>query len=456
MWEEWDTKPGTAPQINIELYNHPSGPTYQFFWNDSCGGNDINLQYSTTTDASGFARVPVREPRWTVTGADAANYQGGQFTYLSLLCGTPPQPGTTFTATLKTKKLVGGNYVQVAQTSVPIYVPFRRPDLIITDIITSTVGMGGNQLRVGVVISNTEDVDAIGSFDVDIYVNPSHEPVLKGLPGLGTAGNGDSSPKQWKIDGLPQRSSTTVWYVLTLPTTGRFSIWAQVDTSDLIDERNNENNIFGPKKFEYPCSTHSDSFDGPNTPYRTAYDSKWQFATLGTASGSGSAYVLTGKTLIIEGTGSAPFATNDGRYYFLHQGPQTDDFDMRVQVLQVPNKAYAKSALMVRESVDSIGRYVAFGISKNSSNTGYVYMFWEKLGSGQAVARDACTSPVPSEYFTGSNPSGVWLRVVKQGNQITYYLSTDGENWLTEPTCMQITITGGFSAYYPGIAMLPY
>lgn len=459
LWEEWDTTPGTAPKINIELYNHPSGPTYQFFWNDSCGGNDINLGHSTTTSASGYAVEPVRAPRWTVSGADAANYQDGQFTYLSLRCGAPPAPGTTFTATLKTKTLVGASYVEVASIKVPIYVPYRRPDLIITDIITSTTGVGGNQLRVGVVLSNTEAVDAFGTFDIDIYVNPPHEPVLKGLPGLGTAGSGDTPPKRWQTDGLPQLSSTTIWYVLTLPPTGKFSIWAQVDTSDLIDERDNENNIFGPEEFEYPCSDNNDTFDGPPTPIRGTLDSeKWQpLAALGTyCTGSGSAFMMAGESLVIEGSGCSVFNTNDGHYFFLHQGPQTDDFDMRIQVLGVPNRAGAKSGLMVRESLDSVARYVAFGVGKTADNTGYWYQFWERLGSGTATERTACRATIPSDRFAGDNPPGVWLRIVKEGNKITQYTSMDGEDWITDATCMQVIIDGGFSAYYPGIAMLPY
>jgi len=63
-------------------------------------------------------------------------------------------------------------------------------------------------VTVGVVVLNQGTGIVTGTFDVDIYVDPSRTPILPGQPGVGTIGG--SAPKQWRVDDMPPGTQITL------------------------------------------------------------------------------------------------------------------------------------------------------------------------------------------------------------------------------------------------------
>ncbi len=442
--DEWDTPAGVYPQITIELHNHPnaSGP-YQLFWS-VCGSPDVSLNYvpALTTNSNGYRSVPAR----------SASEVGTSFAYLGSC--EPVTPGTTYTATLKSKTPGG---VQMASIAVPIYIPYQRPDLIIQGLnfSPSQAMTQGGAFLMGVQVKNVGQAPITGTFDVDVYFNPTHQPILPGLPGIGTSGG--SAPKQWwtipNASPLMPGSSIMVTFTAQLPSNGDHSIWAQVDTSDLIDESNDNNNIYGPLNFSFPCGQASDNFSGNL--------SKWvlPITVIGTGSCSGcyGNATIDQQTLVINGTGANIWQLNEGRFYFLNQGPYPGNFDMRVQILQRPNRADAKTGLMVRETTTAGARYVAIAVDY-VGGTQMSFRSFARLTTSQTSPSPSCTSSIASQLFDGnlSNGEGVWVRIVRNGNMFTTYTSVDGSSWGTL-SCSEVIFTSAFSdPALPGIFMAPY
>ncbi|MFN2132688.1 MAG: TadE/TadG family type IV pilus assembly protein, partial [Anaerolineae bacterium] len=198
------------PGGEVVVYNHLPETTYSVSW--------------TRSYCPGETPVPVGLDLTTSTSGWAANAMPSGFDYLTDCGGVPLEMDRTYTCTLSTS---------AASVAVPVYVPRRRPDLVVSQVILPEDMVGGGTFVIGIEIENTQDVAVSGTFDVDIYIDPNHTPVLAGQPGLGTTGG--SSPKQWMADMAPN-STQILNYVIQLPPYGSHELWAQVDTSDYIDE----------------------------------------------------------------------------------------------------------------------------------------------------------------------------------------------------------------------------
>lgn len=413
------------PNADVVIYNHPVPGPYTVYWRDNCG-TESSLGFDLTT-----------------VGGTASHRMPAGFAYLSPCGGVPLQEGQVYTCTMRTNQ---------ASVQVPVYVPLRRPDLVVRRLIAPPSLMGGGTFTIGVEIENTQSVMVSGTFDVDIYIDPSHSPVLKGQPGQGTAGG--SSPKQWQVD-LAPNTTRILNYVVVLPPIGNYTLWAQVDTSDRIDEENDENNISGPVDLRVPCSTMCDTFD------IGGLAGKWILSPIGTAAGVGQARVQN-QEVSVTGTGSSIGVATDGKFYLLHQGLYSGSFQMTVKVTDYPRGVSgAKAGLMVYESITPRGgniygyRYAAIEVRYSSSGP-----FVEVLQRGvrDAVPTNPCTNvAIPSTLLDGNdgNGEGVWLRIVREGDTLTRSYSLDGETWNTL-ACMQITITGFPNPAVPGIFMAPY
>ena len=407
------------PGQEFLIFNHlPDPGPYQVYWTDNCG-NKQSLGIALRT-----------------SGGNASSHLPTGFNFLSDACG-PIAGGQTYNCVLST---------DLASVIVPVYVPPKRPDLVVKEIRVPPEADQGGTFVLGILIENQGQGTVTNTFDVDIYIDPGYTP-MKGMPGLGTAG-GDS-PKQWWTAPITPGGTQLLNYVVHIPPKGDHTIWAQVDTSDFVDEEDDENNISGPVALHYPCSDQCDDFSDSLA--------KWQsLVTIGTdCSGSGGAQV-DNETLMIYGTGCSIFNSHEGRFYFLHQGEYNGDFDMRVRVLERPNRTWAKAGLMVRESPNTLSRFVAIAVSFDGSTP--VYQSVDRLVSGTGNPVSRCEIPIPASRFDGdpSNGEGVWLRIVREGNTFTKYTSLDGNSWSTD-TCMTVTFDQGFAdPSYPGIFMAPY
>jgi hypothetical protein len=397
------------------VYNHPDPGPYPVSWTDNCG----------TTTSLGFDL--------TTTGGTAAHAMPSEFDYLVECGGVPLEMDQTYTCTLFTSQ---------ASVLVPVYVPRRRPDLVVRQVILPEDMVGGGTFVIGIEIENTQDVAVSGTFDVDIYIDPSHTPVLAGQPGLGTTGG--SSPKQWMADMAPN-STQILNYVIQLPPYGSHELWAQVDTSDTIDEVDDDNNISGPIALSIPCSAMCDDFDV------TSLDGKWTLSDIGTAAGTGQAHIEDTE-LFIYGEGSSIRSSTDGKFQLLHQGDVSGDFEMTVRVTDYPSGGDgARAGLMVRESTAVGERFVAIAI-RDYNGVPQIHDFVR--ASDGAVPDYSCGFRyinLSTTYF-GAGGSGVWLRIVREGDTFTRSYSADGEEWVTQD-CMQTTLAGFADPAVPGILL---
>jgi hypothetical protein len=420
--ETW-TEAGLV-QGRIEIHNHFPEGTYDLFWRDNCGQRTHLGLTMTTTGGSDITDMP-----------PPSSVRRG-FRYLC----RPLVPGRTYRGTLSTS---------LASTAVSIYVPVRPTDLTIDRIVVPEGISAGQAITVGVVISSAGRGVVSDTFDIDLYVNPSHTPILKGQPGQTTAGG--SSPKQWYTERLPPGSSAELSYVILPPTAGDYELWAQVDTSDQVSELDEENNIFGPIEFSLLCSEQCDDFD------RGALDSKWSLSPIGTRGGSASHAVTGAGALQLTGTGHDVQRADDGRSFMLQQGRHSGDWEMTVQVLDYPRSPQgAKAGLMVRESLSAGERYAAISVARYNGGPALQVLIRDR---DQAQPTSPCrTTPIPGYLFDrdAGNGEGVYLRIAREGQTFTLASSLDGTSWHTE-SCMQHQFTGQNVAdsVLPGIWFAP-
>lgn len=421
--EAW-TEAGLV-QGRVEIHNHFPDGTYEIFWQDNCGKKTSLGFTMTTTGGTDMADMP------------PASRVGRGFRYLC----PPVVPGRTYQAFLSSV---------LTQTEVSLYVPVRLPDLTIDQIVLPENIVAGQAITVGVVISSAGPGVVSDTFDIDLYVNPRHTPVLPGQPGQTTAEG--SSPKQWYGQRLPAGASDELSYVVLPPKAGDYELWAQVDTSDRVFELNEENNIYGPFEFTLFCSDQCDDFDPGSL------DPKWTLAAIGAGGGQASHTVTEKGILQIGGTGQDVQSADDGKSFMLHQGTHPGDWEMTVQVLDYPRGPQgAKAGLMARESASTGARYAAIAIADHNNRPALQVMVRDR---DQAEPTSPCgTMPLPGYLFDGfdSNGEGVYLRIAREGQTLTVGTSLDGASWQTE-SCMVHTFSdsGLADALLPGIWFAPY
>jgi hypothetical protein len=418
VWPEY-----VIPSGRVELYNHLPDGVYDISWTDNCGNTtDLDVPVNTS-----FGNATVDMP--------APDSVAPDFQYLC----AGSQEGQVYTATLSTS---------LASLDVAVLRPERMPDLAIERIVVPDPIVTGEAITVGVVISNAGLGVVSDTFDVDVYVNPSREPVLKGQPGQGTAGG--SSPKQWVSGVISPGMKTTLSYVVVLPSSGKISLWAQVDTSDSVLELDEENNISGPLEFNLPCSDQCDDFN------QGGLAGKWRRSAIGARTGTGSAGV-SGGVLRMEGTGANVLSADDGGSWLLHQGGSSGNYVMTVKVLDYPRGGgEGKAGLMVRESGDTGARYVAIAVADGGG--GPVLQTIVRTREGALPASSCGNLAIPGYLFDGNkaNGEGVYLRIERQDQALILYSSIDGNRWQTDG-CQRHEFSGTALGNYsvPGIWLAP-
>lgn len=149
-----------------------------------------------------------------------------------------------------------------------------------------------------------------------------------------------------------------------------------------------------------------------------ALPAPWQTADLGTVGISGSA-ASSNNLYTLQGAGNISGSADNFRFlYQLLSG----DGEIRAQILSAQNLGPGDlTAVMIRESLTSGSRYAAMGLSP---------------GTGLRWQRRANTSGGTSSSKAGSGtPPNVWVRVVRTGNTVYGYKSTDGVTWTLVNSC---------------------
>ena len=144
----------------------------------------------------------------------------------------------------------------------------------------------------------------------------------------------------------------------------------------------------------------------------TGLPAPWQTTDLGTVGAVGSASASTG---IFSVTGAGNISGRTDNFRFVHQS-LTGDGEIKVRLNTVGDTGNSgRVGVMVRESLTSGSRYAFMGISPDGR------FRWQRRSS-----TSGSTSSTASTYGTVPN---VWLRLVRTGNTLYGYRSTDGVTW---------------------------
>ena len=118
-------------------------------------------------------------------------------------------------------------------------------------------------------------------------------------------------------------------------------------------------------------------------------------------------------TWTIDGGGTDVYGTSD-KFRFAHQA-STGDVDIRVRVRTLEDtNTWTKAGVMIRESLSADARNAFMLVSPEQGRA-----FQARVTAGGTTTRT----------LAGAGRAPVWLRLVRQGNLFTGYLSTDGASW---------------------------
>jgi hypothetical protein len=415
--EEISPWPWTAlPDARAQLRQHNPGD-YTLYWTDNCG----------VRTSLGLPAVNV-----PALGATPVVELPDGFSYLSDGCGGIRED-ETYACEISSCPPSG----TCASSNVDVYVPITRPDLVVRRFLHEGVPIteasnvpSGQPIIIEVEIRNDGDRVVTGTFDVDIYVDPPDpSQVLKQLPGMGTSDG--SSPKQWHAGPLAPGDTARLSYVITFYTGDEHILMAQVDTSDMIEEGDEENNISAPVSVIAECSDRCDDFNN-----EARSPAEWQLSLI-EGSGAGTTTMLDA-SLQIEGTAM----------YLYHQGWWDGGFRMTVKVNDYPRLVDdSRAGLMAIESLDPAARYVAVAVVSVGGSPHLGVYARETTG---AVPTTLCGGPSAIPSFG----EGIWVRLVRDGDLFTVHVSTDGDSF-SSVDCAETTLPGFADPAVPGILMAP-
>jgi hypothetical protein len=395
-----DHHPAPADTIGVDLMDHPSsGNSHSLWWcPDGVTSTTVieQLAYPVDVNAATWdtdATVPVDVPLGVAGFYRIESHTGDGG---SNPCGN------------------GGTLIAY---SAPLQIAEVPPDLIIADLRILNAPdeiLSGYPLTVEVEVENLAPVAVVDTpFDVDLYLNLEEAPYAHQL--------GDV--KQWLTDLGPFE---TTLLTITLQNTqfGNNNLWAQVDTTDYIDEGvtgGEDNNIFGPVDFDVDCGIPdpdmSDTFDG-------GLGGQWYTQGVGGANGSHSS---SGGQLEVTSNGSTIWGGSNS-FYYIYQ-PIEGDFDARLRVIQQPSTSnWAKFGLHVRQFADDPGSPYLQNVATNDRNpagTQAGYRDYDGGGGNRAGGDQSTDLPV-------------WMRLVRRDNSYEYYYTTVDDpqpsDWILQGT----------------------
>ena len=165
---------------------------------------------------------------------------------------------------------------------------------------------------------------------------------------------------------------------------------------------------------------------------QSALPTGWASRDIGSTGMAGSAAVSS-STWTIAGSGANIWGTSD-EFRFAYQ-QVTGDVDIRVRLTRFEDlQDWSKAGVMIRETLNA-----------NARNA--FMMLMPEYG---VFLQSRATQGGETTRLTGrAGAAPVWLRLVRQGNQFTGYVSTNGTSWTTAGT-VTINMT---AAAYVGLAV---
>ncbi len=138
----------------------------------------------------------------------------------------------------------------------------------------------------------------------------------------------------------------------------------------------------------------------------------WQTADIGAAGLAGSAS-QTGGIYTVRGAGR--IAGTADRFRFVYQTLSADG-EIKAQLTAVPTgNTNGSFGVMIRESLTAGSRYAYMGVSQD------LKFRWQR--------RSSTSGSTATTTSTLSAPPNTWVRLVRSGNTITGYKSTNGTTW---------------------------
>lgn len=141
----------------------------------------------------------------------------------------------------------------------------------------------------------------------------------------------------------------------------------------------------------------------------------WDGVDIGAIGSSGESIAIDGpSSWLVRAAGQDIWGVEDSFHYVYF--PFTGNFDFRAQVSGVQlTHEWAKAGLMIRESLDSQSRHAFIGLTPNG-----VAEFLRRPNAGSE------TEATVSEDW----PIQSWVRLQRQGNLVTGFVSTNGQDWV--------------------------
>jgi regulation of enolase protein 1 (concanavalin A-like superfamily) len=147
---------------------------------------------------------------------------------------------------------------------------------------------------------------------------------------------------------------------------------------------------------------------------------------------------IENEQLIVNAGGADIWGTHDEGHFEYRKFK--GDFDVRVQMISLfKANLYTKAGLMARTSLDDDSRHVYFQVfpdnsPRNNNNGGCEFQYRaEKGGEMKAI--------YPNPETAGSkfdvNFPDTWIRLKREGNVFTAYISSDNKNWYSYSTWEQ-------------------
>lgn len=133
---------------------------------------------------------------------------------------------------------------------------------------------------------------------------------------------------------------------------------------------------------------------------------------------AGSSTLVTGG-FDVSGAGADIGGTSDQFQFNYESVKRIGDFDLRVRVASLSlADNWSKAALMARETLDGNSKFAASVTTPGISGSYFLY----RGGTGLAATN---IGSAPATY------PNTWLRLKRQGNTLTGYMSLDGNSWMT-------------------------
>jgi lamin tail-like protein/Big-like domain-containing protein/CotH protein len=175
-----------------------------------------------------------------------------------------------------------------------------------------------------------------------------------------------------------------------------------------------------------------------------AANSQTSFQVIGFSSGDVGSPIVAGSSAAVAGgfnvtgAGADIGGTSDQFQFNYESSKRVGDFDLRVRVASLAlSDAWAKAALMARETLDANSKFAAAVATPSVSGSFFLY----RVAAGGTATN--------SGYGPVTYPN-MWLRLKRQGTTLTGYMSPDGNSWATLGS---ITFTALANDLYVGLAV---